>query len=280
MHDTDLSFTCLENMKISVPLANSTQSRSGKPLKRRRIISDPTVLPPFKRANPKMLRHAISKANVTPMNDMEVQNIQAMNDTALPSSSRKHMKNSVPLKNSAQSRFSNAHQSGRPLQRMKLFIGDPTVRPPSKCSLQEMLLHATSKANVTPVTDMELLRNEAMKDVALQSSFLAVVTLLWSQTQCRNPGTTEEVHHVEKADGKEDEVNCKDIFANHLMVENEEFDFDRVRNLWSLETIGINPDNEVPLSDKEVLKSVEQNTVYRNKRYETGLLWKEDIVGN
>ncbi|GFV37370.1 uncharacterized protein TNCV_1534421 [Trichonephila clavipes] len=62
--------------------------------------------------------------------------------------------------------------------------------------------------------------------------------------------------------GKEDEVNCKDIIANHLIVENEEFDFDRVRNLRSLETIGINPDNEVPLSDKEILKSFEQNTVY------------------
>ncbi|GFU35578.1 DUF1758 domain-containing protein [Trichonephila clavipes] len=76
--------------------------------------------------------------------------------------------------------------------------------------------------------------------------------------------------------GKEDEVNCKDIFANNLIVENEEFDFDRVRNLWSLETIGINPDNEVPWSDKEILKSFEQNTVYRNKRYETRFLWKED----
>ncbi|GFV85085.1 DUF1758 domain-containing protein [Trichonephila clavipes] len=76
-------------------------------------------------------------------------------------------------------------------------------------------------------------------------------------------------------EGKEDEVNCKDIFANHLIVRNEELDFDRVRNLWSLETIGINPDNEVPLSDKEILKSFEQNTVYTNKRYETRLLWKE-----
>ncbi|GFY34027.1 integrase catalytic domain-containing protein [Trichonephila clavipes] len=71
------------------------------------------------------------------------------------------------------------------------------------------------------------------------------------------------------SDGKEDEVNCKDIIANHLIVENEEFDFDRVRNLWSLETIGINPDNEVSLSDKEILKSFERNTVYTNKRYET-----------
>ncbi|GFS73543.1 uncharacterized protein TNCV_1990261 [Trichonephila clavipes] len=63
---------------------------------------------------------------------------------------------------------------------------------------------------------------------------------------------------------KEDEVNC-----NHLIVESEEFNFGRVRNLWSLKTIGINLDNEVPLSDKELLKSFEQNTVCRNKRYET-----------
>ncbi|GFW84376.1 DUF1758 domain-containing protein [Trichonephila clavipes] len=76
--------------------------------------------------------------------------------------------------------------------------------------------------------------------------------------------------------GKEDEVNCKDIIANHLIVENEEFGFDRVRNLWSLKTIGINPDNEVSLSDKQILKSFEQNMVYTNKRYETRLLWKED----
>ncbi|GFX88856.1 DUF1758 domain-containing protein [Trichonephila clavipes] len=77
--------------------------------------------------------------------------------------------------------------------------------------------------------------------------------------------------------GKEDEViNCKDIIANHLIVENVEFDFDRVKNLWSLETIEINPDNEVPLSDKEILKSFERNTVYTNKRYEIRLLWMED----
>ncbi|GFW57453.1 DUF1758 domain-containing protein [Trichonephila clavipes] len=69
----------------------------------------------------------------------------------------------------------------------------------------------------------------------------------------------------EYAQGKEDQVNYTDIFANHLIVENEEFDFDRVRNLWSLETIGINPDNEVSLSDKKNFKSFEQNTVYRNK---------------
>ncbi|GFW76670.1 DUF1758 domain-containing protein [Trichonephila clavipes] len=79
-----------------------------------------------------------------------------------------------------------------------------------------------------------------------------------------------------KVVGKEDEVNCKDIVANHVIVRNEEFNFNRVRNLWSLETIGINLDNEVPLSDKQILKLFEQNTVYTNKRYETRLLWKED----
>ncbi|GFV89467.1 integrase catalytic domain-containing protein [Trichonephila clavipes] len=79
--------------------------------------------------------------------------------------------------------------------------------------------------------------------------------------------------------GKKDEINCKDMFADHLIVENEEFDFDRVKNLGSLETIGINPDNKfvyLALSDKQFLKSFKQNTVYRNKRYETRLLWKED----
>ncbi|GFR13007.1 uncharacterized protein TNCT_528371, partial [Trichonephila clavata] len=76
--------------------------------------------------------------------------------------------------------------------------------------------------------------------------------------------------------GKEGEVNCKDISANHLIVENEELGFDRVWNLWSLKTIGIDPDDKAPLSDKELLKSFEQNTVYTNKRYETRLLWKED----
>ncbi|GFQ73433.1 integrase catalytic domain-containing protein [Trichonephila clavata] len=37
----------------------------------------------------------------------------------------------------------------------------------------------------------------------------------------------------------------------------------------------INPDNKVPLSDKETLKSFEQNTVYTNKIYASRLLWKE-----
>ncbi|GFY22636.1 uncharacterized protein TNCV_2178971 [Trichonephila clavipes] len=59
------------------------------------------------------------------------------------------------------------------------------------------------------------------------------------------------------------------------ILENEEFNFGRVKKLWSLETIGINPNNEVPLSDKEILKSFEQNTVYTIKKYETRLLWKE-----
>ncbi|GBN01044.1 hypothetical protein AVEN_261624-1 [Araneus ventricosus] len=76
--------------------------------------------------------------------------------------------------------------------------------------------------------------------------------------------------------GKEEEIDGKDISANHLIAENEELDFDRVKDLWLLETIGINSDKEVSMSDKEILKSFEQNTTYTNKRYETRLLWKED----
>ncbi|GFR11975.1 uncharacterized protein TNCT_53281 [Trichonephila clavata] len=79
--------------------------------------------------------------------------------------------------------------------------------------------------------------------------------------------------------GKEGEVNCKDISANHLIAENEELGFDRVRKLWSLETIGINPDDEVPLSDKELLKSFEQNTVYTNKDMKLDCYGRK-IVGN
>ncbi|GBL78729.1 hypothetical protein AVEN_65284-1 [Araneus ventricosus] len=60
--------------------------------------------------------------------------------------------------------------------------------------------------------------------------------------------------------GKEEEIDCKDISANHLIAENEELDFDRVKDLWLLETIGINSDKEVSMSDKEILKSFEQNT--------------------
>ncbi|GBM58857.1 hypothetical protein AVEN_87150-1 [Araneus ventricosus] len=75
--------------------------------------------------------------------------------------------------------------------------------------------------------------------------------------------------------GKEEEIDGKDISANHLIAENEELDFDRVKDLWLLETIG-NSNKDVSMSDKEILKSFEQNTTYTNKRYETRLLWKED----
>ncbi|GBN98786.1 hypothetical protein AVEN_221995-1, partial [Araneus ventricosus] len=53
---------------------------------------------------------------------------------------------------------------------------------------------------------------------------------------------------------KEEEMDCKDISSNHLSAENEELDFDRVKDLWLLETIRINPDKVVSLSDKEILK--------------------------
>ncbi|GBN54451.1 hypothetical protein AVEN_247521-1 [Araneus ventricosus] len=38
---------------------------------------------------------------------------------------------------------------------------------------------------------------------------------------------------------KEEEIDCKDISANHLIAENEELDFDRVKDLWLLETFWI-----------------------------------------
>ncbi|GFR04466.1 integrase catalytic domain-containing protein [Trichonephila clavata] len=83
---------------------------------------------------------------------------------------------------------------------------------------------------------------------------------------------------VELLDLKErkGEVNCKDISANHLIVENEELGFDRVRKLWSLEAIGINPDDEVPLSDKKTFEIVRTKYGVCKQRYETRLLWKED----
>ncbi|XP_055928135.1 uncharacterized protein LOC129959341 [Argiope bruennichi] len=76
--------------------------------------------------------------------------------------------------------------------------------------------------------------------------------------------------------GKEMGIDCKEISANHLIAEGEESSFDRVKDLWLLETIGINMDKEVSLSDKETFKSFQQNTTYKDKRYETRLLWKED----
>ncbi|XP_055941638.1 uncharacterized protein LOC129971686 [Argiope bruennichi] len=76
--------------------------------------------------------------------------------------------------------------------------------------------------------------------------------------------------------GKEMGIDCKEISANHLIVEGEESSFDRVKDLWLLETIGINMDKEESLSYKETFKSFQQNTTYKDKRYEIRLLWKED----
>ncbi|GFU59504.1 DUF1758 domain-containing protein [Trichonephila clavipes] len=43
----------------------------------------------------------------------------------------------------------------------------------------------------------------------------------------------QEIRTSAPSTGKEDEVNCKDIFANHLIVKNEEFDFDSKNTLIS-----------------------------------------------
>ncbi|GFY52286.1 uncharacterized protein TNIN_489251 [Trichonephila inaurata madagascariensis] len=109
--------------------------------------------------------------------------------------------------------------------------------------------------------------------IQIPSKFIRNIALE-RRIELADNSTSERIHVL--IGGKEDEANCKDIFANHLIIKNKEFYFDRIRNLWSLKTIGINSDNEVPFSDKEILKSFEQNTLYKNKRYETRLLWKED----
>nr|XP_042913479.1 uncharacterized protein LOC122273488 [Parasteatoda tepidariorum] len=76
--------------------------------------------------------------------------------------------------------------------------------------------------------------------------------------------------------GQDKESNSPEVPVNHLFVENEELDCDRIKNLWSLEAIGINADKELSPSDKEILESFEQNTTYSNKRYKTRLLWRAD----
>ncbi|GFW80036.1 hypothetical protein TNCV_984451 [Trichonephila clavipes] len=86
------------------------------------------------------------------------------------------------------------------------------------------------------------------------------------------PDANEPTDQVEEDEneGKEDEINCKDIPANYLIAENEELDFDRVNDLEPLETIGLNPNKEVYLSDKDrytsnFFKLFEQNTTYTKR---------------
>ncbi len=76
--------------------------------------------------------------------------------------------------------------------------------------------------------------------------------------------------------GKERESKHKEVHVNHLTVVSEDKDWESVKDLWKLEAIGINSEKETPKGDTEILDLFEQNTIYKNNRYETRLLWKED----
>ncbi|GBL83804.1 hypothetical protein AVEN_108024-1 [Araneus ventricosus] len=76
--------------------------------------------------------------------------------------------------------------------------------------------------------------------------------------------------------GSERESNCGEVLVNILRVTNEEINYDRIKDLWELEAIGIIPKREIFHSDLEILEAFEQNTTYENNRYETKLLWKDN----
>ncbi|GBN16662.1 hypothetical protein AVEN_96831-1, partial [Araneus ventricosus] len=79
--------------------------------------------------------------------------------------------------------------------------------------------------------------------------------------------------------GSERESNCGEVHVNLLRVINEEFKYDRVKDLLELEAIGLNPKKEIPHSDLEILEAFEQNVTYENNEYRTKLLWKNNHEG-
>ncbi|GBN15383.1 hypothetical protein AVEN_165018-1 [Araneus ventricosus] len=77
----------------------------------------------------------------------------------------------------------------------------------------------------------------------------------------------------------ERESNCGEVHVNLLRVINEEFKYDRVKDLSELEAIGLNPKKEIPHSDLEILEAFEQNVMYENNGYRTKLLRKNNHEG-
>lgn len=79
--------------------------------------------------------------------------------------------------------------------------------------------------------------------------------------------------------GIEDRFQTDQTILNHLTVVKDDFDYERVKDLWELESLGIIADKEISQSNTDILKTFEENTTYINGRYETRLLWKDDHEG-
>ncbi|GFR19592.1 integrase catalytic domain-containing protein [Trichonephila clavata] len=136
----------------------------------------------------------------------------------------------------------------------------------------------TAEKRIYDIVEITLQNIQTNKNIKIQAVVIDSITSARIQIPSKFIRNIALERGIELADNSTSERIHVLIGSDYIseILENEELGFDRVRKLWSLETIGINPDDEVPLSDKELLKSFEQNTVYTNKRYETRLLWKED----
>ncbi|GFQ86184.1 integrase catalytic domain-containing protein [Trichonephila clavata] len=147
---------------------------------------------------------------------------------------------------------------------------------------EDLVIHTfgseTAEKRIYDIVEITLQNLQTNKNIKIQAVVIDSITSARIQIPSkfiRNIALERGIELADKSTSERIHVLIGSDYISEIL-ENEELGFDRVRNLWSLETIGINPDDEVPLSDKELLKSFEQNTVYTNKRYETRLLWKED----